>query len=280
MGAVGPRPTDHPLDRARAVVLPLPIAGGLPRFELARLLPSVRSLALGFGLLAALVGSYFGAREGALFAIERIEIEGAPPALARDVRQALDPLRETNLLALEEGEVATRLSGLPLVRSVTYDRAFPHTLRIFVAAERSTGVLRRGAESWLVSAEGRVLARTPRGTHSDLPRVWVPAGVTPRVGATLGDGDALRAARAFGALAAGEFPARVLLARSSDEELTLILRSGTEIRLGTEAAVDLKLAVAGRVLVALRRTDGVLPRYVDVAVPERPLTPENPQVAS
>ena len=52
------------------------------------------------------------------------------------------------------------------------------------------------------------------------------------------------------------------------EELTLVLRHGTEIRLGRPADVLMKLVIARKVL-ALVGGDAT---YVDVSVPQRPVT--------
>jgi hypothetical protein len=58
---------------------------------------------------------------------------------------------------------------------------------------------------------------------------------------------------------------RVKGIRIQDDELTLVLRRGTEIRLGRATEVGLKLTVAARVL---RLVDGAT-EYVDVSVPQR-----------
>ena len=39
----------------------------------------------------------------------------------------------------------------------SFDRDFPHTLKVRVRLERPVAVLRRGADAWLVSASARVL---------------------------------------------------------------------------------------------------------------------------
>jgi hypothetical protein len=60
---------------------------------------------------------------------------------------------------------------------------------------------------------------------------------------------------------------RVRGIRTTGDELTLVLRHGTELRLGRPAEVGLKLAIARRVLSLV---DGT-PTYIDVSVPERPV---------
>ena len=67
-------------------------------------------------------------------------------------------------------------------------------------------------------------------------------------------------------LAGIRFPGRVVSVATT-EELTLRLSSGLELRMGDVRDVDLKLAVAGRVLPLLPQGTG----YLDVSVPHRPV---------
>ncbi len=70
---------------ADAVVLRLPRARARPR-ELVHLLPSWRVLAIAFGALLAVGAGYASARQSALFAVQTVEIRGAPPAVSLAVR--------------------------------------------------------------------------------------------------------------------------------------------------------------------------------------------------
>jgi cell division septal protein FtsQ len=58
-------------------------------FELARIVPSGRSLLLGFALLAGGILAYVIARQTAVFAIRTVEVNGAPPAPERKLRSAV-----------------------------------------------------------------------------------------------------------------------------------------------------------------------------------------------
>ena len=90
-------------------------------------------LLIGFALIAATVLAYFGARETSMFALTTVDVRGAPPLVAAHVRQALRPLHGKSLLALSPGDVTQRLERLPDVASVSYDRDFPHTLRLRIS---------------------------------------------------------------------------------------------------------------------------------------------------
>ncbi|HYA09121.1 MAG TPA: FtsQ-type POTRA domain-containing protein, partial [Gaiellaceae bacterium] len=232
--------------RARAAAVALPRARQLPApARRARLVPSRRSLGIGLAILAVTAAAYAAARESSVFAVRSVEVSGVPPALRAQVRAALAPLLGTSLLALDGAAVERRVEALPAVLSAGYDRAFPHTLRVIVVPEKPVAVLRRGTESWLVSARGRVISRVPRGSDPALPRIWVPtaAGVLP--GAFLDATHGGTAARSL-ALVADRFPARIAVASFAGGDLTFRLRSGLELRLGDATDVRLKLAVARR----------------------------------
>ena len=236
------------------------------RLDARRLLPSGPSLLAGFVLLALGLGSYGIARETTLFEIRRIEVVGAPPEVRARVREALSELAGRSLVGLGATDLDTRIAALPDVVGVTHDRAFPHTLRVYVLPELPLLVLRRGAESWLVPARGRVVRPLERGAQPKLPRIWVPRTVDVGVGDTLADAPARRAVRAL-SLARQELPAGVHVVELDAAETTLVLRSRIELRLGREQDLRLKLAVAARVLPQL----GADATYLDVAVPDRPV---------
>jgi cell division protein FtsQ len=254
----------------------VPFPAGADRAALVRLLPSGRSLLIGFALVAAAAGLYTLARVTPMFAVQRIEVEGAPPSVASHVRAALAPLEGTSLLALHRADVERRLAPLTDVATASYDRAFPHTLRVTVRAEHAVAVARRGAKGWLVSGEGRVMGPVAPGTSRSLPRIWLTQSGDPEVGAALVDQQGLRAVRALAIADRSGFRTRIWNAKAQAHELTFLLGSGLQLRLGDARAVRLKLAVATRVLPQLR---GGGSTYLDVSVPGRPVAGTNSQPA-
>ena len=260
--------------RARAAVLPLPGTGGGP---ILRALPSGRSLLVGFAIVAGAIGLYVLARVTPTFALQRIEVEGAPAPVAAHVRAALARLEGGSLLALNGGEVERRLAALTDVASATYDRDFPHTLRVVVRAEQAVAVARRGAEAWLVSTRARVIARVPPHAQPRLPRVWLTESREPQVGTVISDRYGLRAVRALAFARRDKLRLRVLMVRARPQELTFLLASGLQVRLGDLRAVPLKLAVAARVLPQVLGHGGYT--YLDVSVPERPVAGSNLKVS-
>jgi len=250
--------------RAQARVETLPIARGEARQpQPPRWLPSARSLVIGFALLAAGVGAYLAARETSLFAVQRIKVEGASPPLADRLRRALAPLLGSSLVSFSARDADRLLVAIPDIAAVGYDRDFPHTLRVVVRAERPVALLRRGSEAWLASAGGRALRRVDARPYPPLPRIWIPRAADVIVGERL-SGPPAAALRAVAALGRLRFPVPVRAVRASEGELTLVLVSGLEVRLGDTADLALKLAVARRLV---PRAEEAL--YVDVSVPER-----------
>jgi cell division protein FtsQ len=260
--------------RARAAVIPLP---GVGRTPLLRLLPSGRSLVVGFAIVAGAAGLYMLARATPMFALQQVEVEGAPPGVAAHVRAALAPLDGRSLLALDGAEVERRLASLPEVAASSYDRDFPHTLRVTVRPEHPVAVARRGAEAWLVAASSRAIAVVPKHGRPRLPRIWLAHSGNPSVGSPITDRFGLRAVRALAFARLAHFRGRIRMVRAQPGELTFLMGSGLQLRLGDLRAVQLKLAVASRVLPHLAHGKYA---YLDVSLPERPVAGVNPKVES
>lgn len=237
-----------------------------PRAWLAGFVPTRRSLALGLGVLAFALGSYLIARESSLFAIDRIEVRGGSRQVARQVHGALASLVGKPLVGLDGSAVLRRVDALPTVASATYDRDFPHTLRIAVVPERPAAVLRRGPDSWLVSSRGRVMEILPSRALPHLPRIWIAAHTPVQTGAELTAASEAAAAHAAGL--AGAFGARVASVSDTNGSVVFHLRSGLELVLGEGGDIKLKVAVATRLLTMLPSGS----TYLDVSIPGRPVS--------
>jgi cell division protein FtsQ len=261
---------------AAAEVLSLPRAARRPArsrsSQRGRWLPSARSTLIGLVLLVAAAGVYTLARETSAFSLRSVEVQGARPAVADRVREALRSMLGTSLVSFDTGQAERRVLALPEVAAVTIDRDFPHTLRVTVSLERSVAVLRQGTKAWVVSARGRVLQALASRPYPSLPRIWVPPSVDVAIGATLG-GDAAIAVRAAAPLAGLRFPGKVVAVDAGDGALTLVLASGTKVVLGDAGDLRLKLAVASKILALSQGAP-----YVDVSVPQRPVAGFNSQV--
>jgi len=257
-------------------VLTLPRKRG---FDVLRVVPSGRSLLLSLAAVSIALGLYGLARGTSLFAVRSIEVAGAEGAVAEDVSAALRSYRGRSLVAVDAGAVEQRADALAGVRSAVVDRAFPHTIRIRIVPEVPVAVLRRGGESWLVSARGRVIRTIERGSRPTLPRIWLPSATDLQAGAFLADAPGALAARSLTALVGSGFPDRISFVRALDGQITLGLRGGLEIQLGLPVDLRLKIAIARGILPLLALPGKGGPDYLDLTVPERPVAGRNPQLS-
>jgi cell division protein FtsQ len=255
-----------PRERPRTVVIPFPGLDTAERAAVARVIPSGRSLLAAFAVLALGLAALVVARETSLFAVQRIDVTGAPPGVTRQVEKAIASVRGESLLRVDTVELRDVIEALPSIRAASLDRAFPNELRVAVVVERAVAVVRQGAAAWLVSDRGRLMGSVERRSRPSLPRVWVPATVRLEPGA-LATGPLRIAVSAVAPLDAARIPGRVASVASTAGELTLRMRSGLLVQLGDPADVRLKLAVAARVLPLLEEGTA----YLDVSVPERPV---------
>jgi hypothetical protein len=172
------------------------------------------------------------------------------------------------------------LEALPSVRSVTYDRAFPSTLRIFVQPEQPLAVVRLGPERWVVSDRGRLIRRVLRSAPVRLPRFRLPAPEKAEPGSLLA---APLAHVVVGALALvpKRFPARINAVRIDEGRLIFSLRAPwgqPELRLGEPVGLEVKLASAALVLRSLNAGERASAAYLDVSIPERVVVGTNPRL--
>ena len=148
--------------RASSVVVPFPRTTSAEGVVLGRIVPSARSLLLWFGVLGGVLLALVVARETPLFGVRAIEVTGAPPGVQSQVERALQDRRGESLVGLDLDAAQTDITALSTVAAVSFDRAYPHTLRVTVVPERPVAVVRQGAAAFVVSERGRVIASVPR----------------------------------------------------------------------------------------------------------------------
>ncbi|HLK45008.1 MAG TPA: hypothetical protein VKT18_03425, partial [Acidimicrobiales bacterium] len=265
-------------DRRRPVarVAVLPARESVP--GVGQLLPSLRSVLVGVLLLALAGAAYLGARDTSVFAVRTLDVRGGTPEVRAQVRAALADEVGVSLLRVGGASIASRLDPIPGVRSFTFDRAFPSTLKVVVRAEVPVLVVRQvpGTQAYLVAASGRVIKSLAHPRLSHLPRLWVKKDVPVAVGSRLPD--ALRAAAtALSSLRGSGLPGGVTAVEVGQDALSLRLGGGFEVRLGDVGDARLKLAIARRIL---RMTGSAVggTGYLDVSVPTRPVLSTQSQV--
>jgi cell division protein FtsQ len=245
--------------------------------------PWRRAVLIGACVVALLGLLYLGARETPVFALRTVEVEGAPKTVRQAILQSLEETRGTSLVSLDGDAVVRRLEALPSVQSVTYDRAFPHTLRLVVVPEKPVAVVNQASNLWIVSVRGRVIGGTSAAEAPDLPRIRYLPEAPLTTGQFVADEGTTTI---LGALS--EAPKRMPLpihsARLEDGELTLVLAGEGEARplllLGEPVDVGTKLRVAALVLRKLDYEERDALAYLDVTLPDRPVASTNPLVSS
>jgi cell division protein FtsQ len=242
-----------------------PSPGHLPR-------PPLRAAAVALGVGALAVGAYLVALETSVFTVRTIVIVGGSPQVQAEVRQALAPQVGRSLLRVSIGQIDAEVAPIPDVVSVHVNRVFPHTLHVVVRPEHGVLLVHQGNDSYVVSSLGRVMGRVFHPLRSALPRLWLKKSVPVSVGATLPLYDGRLAAAAVVPDTLGSFRGGVREVASSPSELTLVLATGAQVRLGDIGDLGLKLTIARRILqIAAARPGASGPPYVDVSVPERPV---------
>ncbi len=237
-----------------------------------RWLPSTRSILLGLLLAVGGIGAYFGIARSSVFAIRTIEVPGVPPGVAAKVREELAPSVGSNLIGFDTGAAARRLIALPQVASAQLDRSFPNTLRVLVKLEVPVAVLRQGSSAWVVSARDRILRELTARPYPALPRIWVTHTAALAVNSSV-TSDLAPAVASATALIELRLSTGVRSVAVQNGSITAQLASGGEIRLGDDSQLRLKLAIARRILSLAGES-----AYVDVSVPDRPVSASNPQV--
>jgi cell division septal protein FtsQ len=222
---------------------------------------------------------YLAARETPLFPVRTVQITGGSDAVRKAVRQAAQPVEGESLVALDGRSLVHELEALPSVRSASYDRAFPSTLRIFVRPELPLGVVRFGPDRWVVSERGRIIRRYVPDGSERYPRFRLPARPNVVPGSFVTD-PAARVILGALAMVPKRFPVRIHTVRMEAGRLTMELRAPwgrPELRLGEAVDVKVKLAAAALVFRSLPADSRASVGYVDVSVPERTVVGSNPQ---
>ena len=237
-----------------------------------------RAVLVGACVVALLGLLYLGARETPVFVLRTVEVEGVPANVRRAILESLEETRGTSLVSLDGDAVVRRLEALPSVQSVTYDRAFPHTLRLVVVTEEPVAVVKQASNLWIVSARGRVIGPTSAAEAPDLPRLrYLPEA--PLVAGEFVADEGTKTVLA----ALSEAPKRMRLpihsASLADGELTFVLAGEGETRplllLGEPIDVGTKLRVAALVLRKLGYEERDALAYLDVTLPDRPVASTN-----
>lgn len=216
-------------------------------------------------VLLAVVAVLVLVERSALVALEEVEVVGLDRLSVDEVVDAADLELGTSTVRLRLRAAAERVEALPLVRSADARRVDPLTVRIEVEERRPALVVRGAGESRLVDRDGVVLVD---GELEGLPTIVLPVAPPP-AGSPVGDDAALgNAHRAWRGLS-GPLRAEVdVYDAAGPDELSLVLRSGTQVRFGRADRIDEKVRALGAVLDDLGETEV---EAIDVRAPSAPV---------
>jgi len=223
------------------------------------------------GTLTAL-GGYKLLEMSSAFAVDHVDVSGAPPALRTEIASTVAATSDGHsLLTVDRGAIERRLAAMPYVKSVSIDRSFPHTLAVTVQVEHPAVAVEIGKTAYLVAADGRVLeSRTTPPAH--LPIVKLPVGTTLLVGSGSGDAN-VQAALAVLHQASPSFVrhvGRITELQPHGGLITAVVGQRLKLRLGTPDQLPLKLDVIERVMRRITRAQRSEVAYIDVSAPGRP----------
>lgn len=154
------------------------------------------------------------------FGVKKITVTGQLHATDAAITAALGAGPETMMLGFDTDAAKSRLEAVPWIRHAQVMRLLPSTLQVVVEERAPFAVWQKNGQTYVVDAEGVVLAPAHRDAYAGLPFV-------------VGEGAGTNAAALVEQLAAhDELKQKILAAiRVGDRRWTLKLVSGTEIML-------------------------------------------------
>lgn len=216
-------------------------------------------------VLAALLfaGYWFWLRDSSLVAVEQVEVKGATTDQAEIAAVLEQVAAEMTTLNVDDAKLAEAVSRFPTVASIAADASLPHKLTITVTERLPVGVLKLEGEPVGVSADGLLL-----------PGVEVQGQGLPLIEAESRQGrlnaEGLEQT-AILAAAPEEVRDRIESSRFDPEldSVVLELESAPEARFGDGSEGEAKWRALAAVLLG---PDLGAPSYIDVSVPERPVS--------
>jgi cell division protein FtsQ len=199
--------------------------------------------ALVFG---ALTGGVEHLAVAAGFGVKKISVEGQLHATDAEITAALKAGPDTMMLGFDTDAAKERLEAVPWIRHAQVMRLLPSTLQVVVEERIPYAVWQKDGQTFVVDAEGVVLAPALREAYADLPLV-------------VGEGAGKSASALFDALAPYEDLRKKLIGalRVGDRRWTLKLASGVEIMLPDDNVPETLISLA-----KLEQDRGVLEREI------------------
>ena len=171
-------------------------------------------------LFDALSGGVEKLAVAAGFGVKRITVEGQSHATDAEITTALKAGPDTMMLGFDTDAAKARLEAVPWIRHAQVMRLLPSTLQVQIEERVPYAIWQNHGQTYVVDAEGVMLAPALREAYADLPLV-------------VGEGAAKAAPALYDALKPyGDLREKMIAAlRVGDRRWTLKLASGLEIML-------------------------------------------------
>ena len=200
------------------------------------------------------------------FAVAQVQVtvssapDVAGPLSADEVRAVAEVETGTPLLRVDTDAIQARVAALPQVESAAVSRSWPDAIIIDVVRRTPVALVVSAGGYDVVDASGAVI-RTVPGIEEGVPVVRA-------------SGDGVAAAVAVARELPEEIRRRVVgIEASTRNDVTLLLKNGSEVMWGSAEEADFK----AEVLLVLLKVDA---RYYDVSSPGVPATSDTPRRVS
>jgi cell division protein FtsQ len=235
----------------------------VPRAALA--LPPAWRMRVGaaLALLALLVAGYWlWFRDSSFARVKEVYVTGVEGPQARAIRNALeDAGLDQSTLHVRTADLRDAVATYPIVRSVTAQGDFPHSLTIDVDLNLPVAILQTPSGRKPVAADGLLLPDVPiSGGLPVLPTRAVPSE-------RLTAGPALTLVRVVALAPEPLRPRLKTVIVKAGTGIVVQLRQGPELRFGDSSRLPAKWMAAARVLAAAGARGA---SYIDLRLPERP----------
>lgn len=224
-------------------------------------------------------------RDSTVFSIESVEVEPTEHVSDSDLQNLVSVPVGSTLLNLDEQSVREAIMRDPWVADVTFERVFPHTLKINVIEQdvRALVVMNTGSVAWYLGTSGTWIQPTSVEAAEDqsvddaalsvaleagcLLITDVPASVSPVAGSEATD-DVLEAVQAFCDGFSDSFSAQVTCySAPATDSISCTLANGVEVLLGSASDISAKEQIVTETLEEL--ADGSV-TYINVRVVSDP----------
>lgn len=234
---------------------------------------------LGVLLVAAL--ALFALRDSSVFSIDAVEVAPTEHVSEADIQNLVKVPAGSTLLNVDTASITEELKKDPWIASVSFERVFPHTLRITIQEQEVDAlvVMSSGSIAWYLGSAGTWIQPTSVSSSDSqsiedvaLERAIsegcllitdVPATVSPKAGSVATD-ESLLAVEKFREGFSDDFASQVVsYSAPSEDNISCTLSSGVEVLLGSPTDIETKQAFIERIVEA---NPGTL-LFINVRVP-------------